>query len=496
MSRWHSSLTPTLAAWAIGLCLLGRLLTPLARADDVSDDEFAQPDRVVGKAATLTAGQILASERFFEQIIFGGTKNGESSARVTLDQLALGKIDRLDQVCQLSDAQRQKLRTAAHGDIERLFRQVDTLRWKFCDCYSEQGCATARVKYAADISEIREALSVGPFGPKSLYGRLESSLLTPQQSATRARVVGHLARSAKTITSANARELQPAFRLPKSVVDCSWSGDGQHFICLEGDGHVELLSPDRLEHQVSVGVGRQFVSVDMSAGDRLLALGDNSQRAFVIDPVHRREFVLASENSQPVVRFSPDGKLLAIGGVGLRVALHSVGTDGPLRYFAARDKGRLTPEFSPNGQILAVGNRNSTTRLFDVASGKMLHELPTRMSHELKFDPTGKILAVAYFNGNLALWNVETGKVIKRANTPAKQLFSVAWAPDGQLLATAGQQGAVTLWDAKDLRPVATLDSPESVRCVRFNPAGTHLVFAGGAAADGASHFIEIWAVP
>jgi WD40 repeat protein len=162
----------------------------------------------------------------------------------------------------------------------------------------------------------------------------------------------------------------------------------------------------------------------------------------------------------------------------------------------SKPEGGLTPEFSPDGKILAVGHRNSSTRLFDVANGKMLHELPLRMSHELKFDPTGKVLAIVYVDGSVALWNAESGKLIKRVPTAAKELYSIDWSPDGRLLATSGMLGSVSIWNADDLSLLTELEAPDWVIRVRFEPSGSHLVFCGGSRGASSERYFETWAVP
>ncbi len=158
--------------------------------------------------------------------------------------------------------------------------------------------------------------------------------------------------------------------------------------------------------------------------------------------------------------------------------------------------GPLTPVFSPDGKIVAVGSRNGRTFLFDVASGRMLHRLPWQASHELKFDPSGNRLAVLYHDGNLAIWDVATGDLAQRALGRAQEVHTIDWSPDGKLLVSGGLLGSVTVWDAVTLKSLIDLDAPDLVHCVRFNPEGTRLYFAGGSAQPSRVCDLEVWAVP
>jgi WD40 repeat protein len=156
----------------------------------------------------------------------------------------------------------------------------------------------------------------------------------------------------------------------------------------------------------------------------------------------------------------------------------------------------LTPVFSPDGTIVAVGNRNSTTCLFDVATGRLLYRLPWQSTHELKFDPAGKRLAVAYVDGNLAVWSVETGDLLQRARARAEELYSLDWSPDGKIIATSGRDASVALWKAANLTLLHEVDGPEWIICVRFNPQGTRLIFAGGSRTPNGDRYVELLGVP
>jgi WD40 repeat protein len=90
---------------------------------------------------------------------------------------------------------------------------------------------------------------------------------------------------------------------------------------------------------------------------------------------------------------SPDGKWLAIENsvevatdleVGYcELKLWDTAMGRLARTLEGSKWGALTPVFSHDGRLLALGNRNYETRLFDVATGKLQHTLPRKMTHEL-----------------------------------------------------------------------------------------------------------------
>ncbi len=85
---------------------------------------------------------------------------------------------------------------------------------------------------------------------------------------------------------------------------------------------------------------------------------------------------------------------------------------------------------------------------------------------------------------------------MQRAVGRAQEIHTIDWSPDGKLLVSGGRQGSVTVWEATTLKSLIDLDAPDMVRCVRFNPEGTRLYFAGGPAQPSRICDLEVWAVP
>jgi len=68
--------------------------------------------------------------------------------------------------------------------------------------------------------------------------------------------------------------------------------------------------------------------------------------------------------------------------------------------------------FHPAGELLASASRDSTVKLWEVASGKLLRTLQTCQGGALSvaFDPTGQVLATG--NGEATLWEVATSNLL------------------------------------------------------------------------------------
>jgi WD40 repeat protein len=109
-----------------------------------------------------------------------------------------------------------------------------------------------------------------------------------------------------------------------------------------------------------------------------------------------------------------------------------------------------TAALSGDGTLFATGHYDKQVRLWDAASGTLLHALSDhpKAPGRLAFSPDGRVLA----------WTAETRVCVWALGEPPARLTqlsggrphlkSAAFHPGGASLATAGGDGQVRLWDA------------------------------------------------
>jgi WD40 repeat protein len=142
--------------------------------------------------------------------------------------------------------------------------------------------------------------------------------------------------------------------------------------------------------------------------------------------------------------------------------------------------------FSPDGNTIATGSRDSTVRLWDLASKKEMAVLPGDSGEilSLAFSADGKFLATASMDGSLIVWEIATCR--KHLTLPGhkpKPARAVAFTTDGTVLVSGGEDNVIRIWDIRTGEEIRVLMGHRSmVFSLAVSPNGTFLASGG---ADG-----------
>jgi WD40 repeat protein len=268
----------------------------------------------------------------------------------------------------------------------------------------------------------------------------------------------------EAIRPTTVKSLTQVARMPSDdIYSIAWSRDRDRMAVIGWERPVEVRDPVSLGLLESIGEGKKIIDFEFSPKPDVVAYveNDRSETAKILHQASGKILPLKAGSSQPDIDFNNDGSLLASGGYGTIVKLWSVADCTFVREFDAGPiVGGLTPRFSPDGKVLAVGNRNGYPILFETATGKKLTTHVGQSTHELQFHPQGHTLAVTRVDGSIALYRVSDGKMLAERFTRAKELYTVDWSPDVSILATAGLEGKITLWNPGDLIAIRELDAP------------------------------------
>ncbi len=172
---------------------------------------------------------------------------------------------------------------------------------------------------------------------------------------------------------------------------------------------------------------RQVITVEKE-GIRIWEIASGKEvRWAVRSKIHNRAAAL-----------SPDGRLLATGGV------------------VVRDEERRAVEFDP------------AIRLWELASGK---EVATLEGHEestrgLAFSPDGKLLASCSGGSQtindqtVRVWDLTTGRELRRFEGHCGTVNAVVFTPDGRSVVSGSEDATALVWDVSDLKDNSKTDEP------------------------------------
>jgi uncharacterized protein (TIGR03067 family) len=111
---------------------------------------------------------------------------------------------------------------------------------------------------------------------------------------------------------------------------------------------------------------------------------------------------------------------------------------------------------SPDGRLYAAGGDSSSVRVWDVATGKQLHEFAhTDWIHSIIFTPDSKHLFSGSRDQVVRLWDLSTGKEARKFTG----LLGIELSPDGQRALSLLPGGGLRCWDVTSGKEVRALKS-------------------------------------
>lgn len=222
----------------------------------------------------------------------------------------------------------------------------------------------------------------------------------------------------------------------KKLLGLCYDSQGDVLATSGGDGMIDVWKGKKLVQSLK-GHSKAIWGMDLSPkGDKLIS-SSNDKSLVIWDvgsgaPIKR----LSLKNSARVVRFSPDGKRIALGDLGGNVCVY----DAKTRESTFESKGH---DFSVTA---------------------------------LCFSKDGKTLFSGGSDMGIIEWNVVTGKKIKRYSGHAAQVSNLVECDNGDLL-SASLDGSIRRWNVKSGEASIVFKGDSGIQCLAYDSKSEAIVF-------------------
>ncbi|KAL8712497.1 MAG: hypothetical protein Q9220_003345 [cf. Caloplaca sp. 1 TL-2023] len=156
---------------------------------------------------------------------------------------------------------------------------------------------------------------------------------------------------------------------------------------------------------------------------------------------------------------SPSAINLASGGGEGDVHLWSLTQDTPISTLSGHTSRVARVEFHPSGQYLASASSDTTWRLWDVSttSELLLQEGHSREVYALSFNTDGSLLATAGLDSIGRIWDLRTGRTVMILDGHIREIYALDWSVDGHRVLSGSGDGWVKCWDVRKVQSVGAV---------------------------------------
>jgi WD40 repeat protein len=171
--------------------------------------------------------------------------------------------------------------------------------------------------------------------------------------------------------------------------------------------------------------------------------------------------------------WSPDGSRLAAALISGPVVVFDCEGRRPLD-LPGHEFGTLSLSWRADGSVLATGGKDSQARLWDAASGRLLHSLEAGKDwvEQVAFSPSGDLLMTAS-GRTVRLWS-GSGELLRDYPPHPSTVADVQWQPNELFFATAAY-GQLATFGPEVIEPAKRFAWKGSILTIAWSPDGSYI---------------------
>lgn len=183
------------------------------------------------------------------------------------------------------------------------------------------------------------------------------------------------------------------------------------------------------------------------------------------------------------VAFDPEGLTLASGSSDSTIKLWDLNTGKLLNTLEGHFQNSVfSVAFDFEGRTLVSGTNKGFIEQREMSRGEIFRTLERRCHgsvFSVAFDSQGRWLVGGTDHGVIELWEATSGKLLRFLEGHELSVYSLAFDPEGHRLASGGNDKTIKLWDVSRSKMLRTLSGHTgTVRSVAFDPTG-HTLASG-----------------
>ncbi len=302
--------------------------------------------------------------------------------------------------------------------------------------------------------------------------------------------------SARLWDTVQHRAISPLLNHGCPVIMAGISEDGSRVCTVCRDKTVHSWDPKRgTPILLNTGVSDTMNAMDISRDGRYIAFAFSRQwisgALQVWDAATGRPYgdpYITSNAGINSVRFSPDGKRVAVAPDKSRTVLLRAGSSPP-EFVAIADIAVNKAVFSPNGQRVATIDQKDA-QIWDSATGRQIIQMRGHRGPltAVAFSPDGRRLACGDTDGAVRIWDAETGEAVSPFLKYSTIVWDIAFSASGRYLKAAYGDNATRLWDLAGMTSTARELLPQGGGLpFRFSPDGRRIM------SDSSQTQVKVW---